>query len=138
MSSNILIKRICQYCGNEFTAKTNVTRYCSHSCNRKAYKAALKNKNRGQDSAKFQVDNEQNKFFFNQPVFLTVKEAAALLKCSSRMIYSLINTGRLNAINLSVRKTRIRRVDVDQIFSDPKTILVKEILKSVEAYGIKK
>ncbi len=28
MSSNIKLQRICQHCGNEFTAKTTVTQYC--------------------------------------------------------------------------------------------------------------
>jgi len=38
MSSNIKIQRICQYCKQEFTAKTTVTKYCSLKCNQRAYK----------------------------------------------------------------------------------------------------
>jgi len=39
MSSNIKVQRICNNCGNEFTAKTTTTLYCSRSCYSAAYKA---------------------------------------------------------------------------------------------------
>ena len=42
MSSNIQVQRICQYCSNEFTARTTTTLYCSHKCNSAAYKARLR------------------------------------------------------------------------------------------------
>lgn len=32
------IKKICEYCGCEFEAYTQIARYCSHDCNRKAYR----------------------------------------------------------------------------------------------------
>jgi predicted RNA-binding protein len=38
MSSNIRITKVCEYCKNEFEAKTITTKYCSHICNRKAYR----------------------------------------------------------------------------------------------------
>jgi excisionase family DNA binding protein len=44
MSSNIRITKICEHCKTEFTAKTLSTRYCSHSCNCKAYKLYKLNK----------------------------------------------------------------------------------------------
>jgi hypothetical protein len=43
MSSNIRITKTCQYCKNEFEARTLYTKYCSHTCNRKAYKQAQRN-----------------------------------------------------------------------------------------------
>jgi len=38
MSTNIRVKRKCEYCKQQFIAKTIRTRYCSHDCNSKAYK----------------------------------------------------------------------------------------------------
>ena len=38
MSSNIRVTKECEYCSQEFIAKTIQTQYCSHSCNNKAYK----------------------------------------------------------------------------------------------------
>ncbi|MFC0428760.1 helix-turn-helix domain-containing protein [Chryseobacterium scophthalmum] len=49
-------------------------------------------------------------------MYLTVKETSAILKCNTKMVYFLITTGRLKAINLSVRKTRINVVDLALIY----------------------
>ena len=38
MSSNIFVQRICEECGNEFTARTTVTRFCGDRCAKRAYK----------------------------------------------------------------------------------------------------
>jgi excisionase family DNA binding protein len=38
MSSNIRLKKKCEYCRHEFVAKTTATKYCSHHCNSRAYK----------------------------------------------------------------------------------------------------
>jgi excisionase family DNA binding protein len=38
MSSNIRLKKVCQHCGNLFTAKTTVTKFCSDDCAKKNYK----------------------------------------------------------------------------------------------------
>jgi hypothetical protein len=35
MSSNIRITKVCEYCKNEFEAKTIATKYCSYTCNKK-------------------------------------------------------------------------------------------------------
>lgn len=45
MSSNIKIQKNCEFCGDEFTARTLYTRYCSKSCNKKHYKQLLLEKN---------------------------------------------------------------------------------------------
>ena len=38
MGSNIYLQKICEQCGKEFTARTTVTRFCSHTCSSRAYK----------------------------------------------------------------------------------------------------
>ena len=42
MSSNIRINRICQFCNEEFVAKTTVTKYCGDNCAKKAYKQRMR------------------------------------------------------------------------------------------------
>ena len=37
--SNELIKKVFEWCGNVFYAQKVTTRYCSHTCNSRAYKA---------------------------------------------------------------------------------------------------
>ncbi|WP_292939428.1 helix-turn-helix domain-containing protein [Mucilaginibacter sp. 44-25] len=59
--------------------------------------------------------------------FLNVKKAAKLLRASDKMIYHLINIGKLNAINLSKRKTLIYRKDIDKLFELPPVVQLKEL-----------
>ena len=42
MKTNIRVKKKCEYCKEEFVAKTTKTRYCCHRCNQKGYKLNLK------------------------------------------------------------------------------------------------
>lgn len=44
MASTIRIKRNCRHYGNEFTAKTTVTKYCGDVYAKRAYKARKKAK----------------------------------------------------------------------------------------------
>ncbi|WP_286965520.1 helix-turn-helix domain-containing protein [Flavobacterium sp. UBA4854] len=44
MSSNMRITRICQFCNQEFTAKTTKTKYCSLKCNSRSYKLITRQK----------------------------------------------------------------------------------------------
>lgn len=120
MSSNIKVQRFCKYCGSEFTARTTVTNYCSLPCSRKAYKAKER-------AVKVEASNKETLQIRIKPIeqikakdFLTVSDAAALLSTSRRTLYRLIENNTINAINLSQRKTLIRRSDIDKLFEQPK------------------
>lgn len=117
MSSNIEIERVCQYCKKIFIAKTTKTRYCSHACNRKAYKENIWKQ-------KIDVsDNEmQSKVLrtikdLSAKEFLSVKEGAQLIGCSKQTFYSLINSGRIKAVNLKIKKTIVKRSEIDKLFN---------------------
>lgn len=115
MSTNITVERICEQCGKKFIAKTTVTRYCGLDCNRRHYKQKQRN-------AKIVKSNEEtlkveSAVVSEQPVeFLTVRQAARLLHCSERMLYDQIRSGRIKAIQLSERKTLIKRKHLDKAF----------------------
>ena len=116
MSTNIKIQRICQYCSNEFTAQTTRTRYCSHKCNSAAYKAKIK-------ADKIKASDTETLKIKIQPIqelkakeFLTVQDVATLLNCSKRSVYYYIETGKLKAVNLSKRLTRVKRSNLDKLF----------------------
>ncbi len=118
MSSNILIKKICEYCNQEFDAQTTKTRYCSHTCNSRGYKLKLKER-------KILESNEAKLLMMSkikEPVkdmdFLTVKEASLLLKISIKTLYRLIEVREINAINFTERNTLIRRKDIDAYFDN--------------------
>ncbi len=117
MSSNIEIQRICEYCNNEFTARTTSTKYCSHKCNQRHYKAKVK-------QAKIENSNKvtlkKSLFPLEQlkaKEFLTVKDVAILLNCSVRTVYYYIENGNIKAVNLGQRMTRVKRSALDKIFS---------------------
>lgn len=127
MSSNFTVNRLCEQCGNVFEAKTTVTRFCSKLCNKRSYKA----KERGQKMAS--IDQVVKKVLEGTPSkqinadYLDVKTAAKLLRASDKMIYSMINLGKLNAVNLSKRKTLVARKDIDKLFELPQVVQLKEL-----------
>ena len=53
----------------------------------------------------------------NAKEFLTVKDTARLLNCSIRTAYRLIENGNLKAVNISERKTLVKRSDIDNLFA---------------------
>ena len=116
MSSRIEVQRICQHCGNEFTARTTTTAYCSPRCNN----AVLKAKKR---AAKVETSNKETLQIKNKPIeelkakeFLTVTQVSKLIGCSRQNVYNLINTGKLKATNILLKKTIVKRSDIDKLF----------------------
>ena len=119
MSSNITIQRICQQCGNEFTAKTTTTKYCSMICNRKGYKAKIKNDKIEKSDNEVKVIKAKPMDELKAKEFLSVRDIATMLGSSRMAVYKMINSGRLHGVNLSERKTVIRRIDFDKMFEQP-------------------
>ena len=116
MSSNIIVKRICDYCKNVFDAKTTKTKYCSHICNSRGYKLNQKLKKIETSDTETKAKISNYALDVNSKDFLTVKEASTLLNMSSKTIYRLIEQKDLNGYNFSVRKTLIRRKDIEGYF----------------------
>ena len=135
MGSRIKVQRICQHCGEEFTAQTTVTKFCSHKCSQRAYKARKRKE-------KIEASNNETIKTKLQPIallkakeFLTVKEVAQLLNCSIRTIYYYIENGTINAVNLGQRMTRVKRSDIDYLFKE--SIISPEIeIRSTVTYKI--
>ena len=127
MSSNIQVQRICQHCGTEFTARTTVTKYCSHRCGSLANKAKKR-------AEKVQKSNTETKQVKTKPIeelkakeFLTVSDVSKLIGCSRQNVYKLINTGKLKATNILEKKTIVRRCDLDKLFIEvPETETIPE------------
>lgn len=117
MSSSIRVTRICQHCGNKFEARTTVTRYCSDVCAKRAYKARKRNE-------KLSTSDLETRHFTVQPVeevqrleFLTVPEAAKLIRVSRRTIYRLIGCGEIRVKKVG-RRSIIPRKAIDKFFSN--------------------
>ena len=115
MGSNFSVNKICEYCKNEFVARTIKTRYCSHKCNSRHYKI-LKKQGQIEIIEKATKLNISSVDEVNKKDFLSVKETSLILNMSTRTIYRLIKSKELNSYNFSVRKTLIRRKDIDSYF----------------------
>lgn len=117
MSTTIKIQKICSFCKKEFTAQKTTTKYCSHICNSRDYKLKVKQE-------KINDTNKQTIKTVLFPLeqlkakeFLTVKEVATLLNCSVRSVYYYIDDGKLSAVNLGQRITRVKRSEIDKLFN---------------------
>ncbi len=115
MSSNIRVKRICKQCGREFEARTTVTKTCSDTCAKRAYKAR-------QRQAKVKTSDEQTRQIIIKPLeeirakeFMNIADASRLLGVSRWTLWRAIGSGNLHAVKLG-RRTLIRRTDIDQLF----------------------
>jgi excisionase family DNA binding protein len=122
MSSIIRVKRICEQCGNEFEARTTVTKTCSDTCAKRAYKAR-------QRAAKVTVSNEQTRRIIVKPMEdirakenLNIAEACKLLGVSRWTIWRAIGSGNLHAVKLG-RRTLIRRSNINQLFERPAMLM---------------
>lgn len=124
MSTNIRVEKICQYCNKLFIAQKLTTKYCSHKCNSRAYKAIKKFEKINGVTPESEIGNtvlpnpitsylEQ----IQEKKYLTVKETAKLLGVSKSTLYKLIKNGDLKAGNLSERTTRIERTEIDKLFN---------------------
>ncbi len=147
MSSNIQIKRICQYCGKEFIAKTTKTAYCSHSCNSLAYKAKIKAgkiEQSNNETSQIRVSNDirpvKTKSIENlkDREYLTVKEVSMLINCSRQNVYKLIKSGKLKATNLLIKKTIVKRSDIDKLFSNNSDVSDIELIPKQQKIDLQK
>lgn len=122
MSSNIQVQRICQHCGNEFTARTTTTMYCSHRCNSAAYKQRVR-------VDKVAQTNKETQRIKNQPIeelkakaFLSIAETCKLIGISRRTVYRMIERGEL-ITGKAGKRTIIRRSDIEQLlFEQPRPV----------------
>jgi excisionase family DNA binding protein len=130
MSSNIKITRICEFCKNEFTARTTKTLYCSLKCSSRAYKARTRQSKIAQSNNQTETVRNSNFEAINVRDFIGVNMASNLLGISRRTIYRLIQRGELDIAKFGTR-TVIRRCDLDSFFSIP---LEESLLRPVQEF----
>lgn len=119
MSSNIRIEKVCEYCKNEFIAKTIKTRYCSHSCNNKAYKEAARSEKiktaynpiNTKTSQKL-VTASVSYDTLSKKELLTVAETCLLLNITSVTLRRWIKVGIIKTSRLG-KKHIISRTEID-------------------------
>jgi len=103
MSSNLIIDKVCIYCGAHFIARTVYTRYCSKPCNNHHYKQRKREEKlalyaRGiDDKALVALPQHTGR------VYLSTKECCAILGISRHTLMRWIEGGLLKAAKICNR-----------------------------------
>ncbi len=121
MSSKIEIQKICEFCGKEYTARTTVTRFCSHRCASMSYKQRKKENKIGRAIEETNTQKplsltELNLEAIKQKDFLSIKEAHTLLGLSERSFYRIMKAGTIHTAKLG-KRTIIKRSEIDKLFA---------------------
>lgn len=131
------IKKICEFCGREFEAYTQTTRYCSHQCNCKAYRA-IKRKEVISLSASMASKTKRERAKVDLPgrEYLSISEAASLLGWCKQTVYNYCHKGIIPAKRLSQRTTLIRKKDIEALFDkvEPYEVLTTGERKPIDEW----
>ncbi len=115
MSSNITIPKICLHCGNNFIAKTTVTKYCSLKCSSQAFKFRAK-----KEKIKIAQENEYHKSvdidmkLIQAKEFLSINEVCLLLGLSRMTLHRYIKSGKIHSKKIG-GKVILKRKDIDKL-----------------------
>jgi excisionase family DNA binding protein len=96
MSSNLTLKKVCQHCGNVFTAKTTVTKFCSDDCAKKNYKlrkrkeAILISNSQTKESLLTKTINKPERLTMDQQELINIRVLSAVSSIGERTLYRLI------------------------------------------------
>jgi predicted DNA-binding protein (UPF0251 family) len=117
MSSNIKIQKICEFCGQEFTARTLYTRYCSKSCNKKHYKQLLLEKNLEIKDSQENIKVSPLETLRNaSQEYFEINEAASIMRISRRTLYRLITLKKIKKKKM-LSRTVILKDDIKSFFA---------------------
>ena len=103
MSSNLIIDKVCIYCGKHFIARTVYTRYCSKACNNRHYKQRKREERvtlftKGIDSKPIDPLPQHK-----GRVYLSTKECCVILGISRHTLMRWIEGGMLKASKICRR-----------------------------------
>lgn len=122
MSSNLYIPKTCQHCGNLFTARTTVTKYCGDSCAKKAYKARKRQEKveaalqETKASQEVQHPTIASTDSLSNKDFLSITDASKLIGVSRWTIQRMIKRGQLKAVPFG-RKHIVARHQIENLFN---------------------
>lgn len=100
MSSNIKIEKVCEWCGNKFTAQTTVTRFCSKRCSEHSYKERMRQRKIALSNQETKLQSGNGSKWRNKD-FLTPTQAAELLGIGRMSVYRYIRAGKIKVNNAS-------------------------------------
>lgn len=116
--SKIQIKKICEWCEEEFLAQKTTTRYCSHKCNSHAYKAAIREKRIKSTEANTEILKKEKPLEnIKDKEYLSILEVGKILGISFQAVYKMIYAGHLKASKISSRLSFVKRSDIEEMLA---------------------
>ncbi|HRR62322.1 MAG TPA: helix-turn-helix domain-containing protein, partial [Paludibacteraceae bacterium] len=137
MERKFEFQKVCQYCGQIFTALNSTTKYCSKTCANRAGKEEKRLKRLNEDSNHIKEKYRQNLLSKD---LLSITQAAYLLGVSRPTIYKMIANNELFTYRFTERIVRIKRTDLEQkqLPLSPVNTPISEIQKQKEKLISKK
>lgn len=131
----LVYKKMCEWCGNEFTARKSNTRYCSKAC------ADHANKERLRAWSQEAVGNHEAGKARNVDTnyVMTPTMLASYLGIARSTAYKYISSGFIKSLQMG-RKTLVRKEDVDKLFDSAppyqkRTVSTKAVPEKGTAQG---
>jgi excisionase family DNA binding protein len=115
--SKLKIPKICEHCGKPFEAKTVITRFCSDACINAATRQRKKQAIEEERNKQMLQENTATIAEIQTRPYITIAEAVILFGISKNTIHRLIKAGKIPAVNLGERLTRISRAHIEAMFT---------------------
>jgi len=115
--SKLKIPKICPQCGKPFEAKTITTVYCSQNCINNASRAKKKQELEEQRTQTLLQEQAETIAQIQTRPYITIAEAVVLFGISKNTMHRLIKAGKVPAINLGERLTRVSRAHIEAMFT---------------------
>jgi len=115
--SKLKIPKICPQCGKAFEAKTVTTVYCSHYCVDRVSKARKKQALEEERTQTLLQEKAETIATIQTRPYITIAEAVVLFGISKNTLHRLIKAGKIPAVNLGERLTRVSREHIKAMFT---------------------
>ncbi|MDR1699125.1 MAG: helix-turn-helix domain-containing protein [Prevotellaceae bacterium] len=115
--SKLKLPKVCEHCGKAFEAKTFNTRFCSTACNSASIRQRKKQALEEERKQQILQENTATIAEIQTRPYISIAEAVVLFGISKDTIRRLIKAGKIPAVNLGERLTRISRTHIEAMFT---------------------
>ena len=115
--SKLKIPKVCEHCGKAFEARTFNTRFCSDACNNASLRKRKQQTLEEERKQQILQENVATIAEIQTRPYISIPEAVILFGISKDTIRRLIKAGKIPAVNLGQRLTRISRIHIEAMFT---------------------
>lgn len=110
------ITRICQFCNEEFTAKTTKTKFCSLKCGSRNYKLITRHMTNDVSIKETEKAGLQDFAAIKKKDYLSIADCVQFLGISRRTLYRMMVRNDVDTVKLGRRRFVVRK-SVEAIFA---------------------